>query len=327
MPTLILSRGFASHVRIGRHNKNDPQDDFDDFQVVDELIHPLYEPDTLDYDLMLIRLSGQSSAPPVRVNDDPNLLVVDQDLTVIGFGDQDPGSANVESSILLEATVQYVPNDVCENIKSPGGLVFGRQFPDVLMCAFGEAGEDTCQGDSGGPLIATGASFPDDVLVGVTSWGVSCSDPVFPGIYARCSAEYQWIAENVCLWSVGAVPNFNCGSTPAPVNAPVNTPPVAPPPTSPSPTPVPVAVPTVVESPISLMVDLQLGLWSYEYGFFLEQIDGFEVIPVARVFPGAFTFEPDVMRSFPLEENALYSFLFFDDVGDGLEAGASGKRI
>jgi len=48
-------------------------------------------------------------------------------------------------------------------------------------------GKDTCQGDSGGPLACNGQ------LVGVTSFGISCADPNFAGVYAKVSHYADWI--------------------------------------------------------------------------------------------------------------------------------------
>jgi hypothetical protein len=61
---------------------------------------------------------------------------------------------------------------------------------------------DTCQGDSGGPLFAFEREFSADgggdgqfaaggaarevhTIHGVTSWGVSCGEPAYPGVYAK----------------------------------------------------------------------------------------------------------------------------------------------
>ena len=50
--------------------------------------------------------------------------------------------------------------------------------------------------DSGGPLIVPGdeTDGSGDVVAGIVSFGVGCAEPDFPGIYARCSAGYDWIA-------------------------------------------------------------------------------------------------------------------------------------
>lgn len=49
---------------------------------------------------------------------------------------------------------------------------------------------DSCQGDSGGPLVCGG------ILVGITSNGVGCALPNFPGIYIDVYHYRKWIEEN-----------------------------------------------------------------------------------------------------------------------------------
>jgi len=61
-----------------------------------------------------------------------------------------------------------------------------------MFCAgeVGEGGKDACQGDSGGPVTYNGN------VVGATSWGYGCADPKYPGVYARVTAQLDWILEN-----------------------------------------------------------------------------------------------------------------------------------
>ena len=51
-------------------------------------------------------------------------------------------------------------------------------------------------GDSGGPLLADrlGSGWS---VVGVTSFGVECGRPDFPGVYTRVDQYLDWIQENL----------------------------------------------------------------------------------------------------------------------------------
>ena len=53
-------------------------------------------------------------------------------------------------------------------------------------------GKDTCQGDSGGPLFAK-SSLNKYVLAGITSFGILCALPNYPGVYTRVSYYLDWI--------------------------------------------------------------------------------------------------------------------------------------
>jgi len=58
------------------------------------------------------------------------------------------------------------------------------------------------QGDSGGPLVAMAKGNLTWYLIGVTSFGLSCADSEFPGVYTRVSVFQRWISGNsqvVCL--------------------------------------------------------------------------------------------------------------------------------
>jgi secreted trypsin-like serine protease len=64
------------------------------------------------------------------------------------------------------------------------------------ICAEGkDRRADSCQGDSGGPLVAkVQGKF---VQVGIVSWGHSCADGVFPGIYTNVSSYKDWINDTI----------------------------------------------------------------------------------------------------------------------------------
>ena len=65
-----------------------------------------------------------------------------------------------------------------------------------MVCA-GDGSTDTCQGDSGGPMMVSDGSFL--ILAGVTSWGIGCADPNFPGVYTRLGDPTinKWVRDRV----------------------------------------------------------------------------------------------------------------------------------
>jgi len=94
---------------------------------------------------------------------------------------------------LRKADLSEVPAGDCASL-------YGRLYPNeesvdaaTNVCAMGKRiRRDSCQGDSGGPLFTLTPDGP--VQIGVVSWGHSCADEVFPGVYTRVSAYADWIA-------------------------------------------------------------------------------------------------------------------------------------
>ena len=107
-----------------------------------------------------------------------------EELVVTGWGDTNPqsGQSNSQlSDILHAASVNYVPNDTCEDSKGYSDIqqsssVDNSEFPDNrfepqsyfeyegtisddMMCALGKNEQDACQGDSGGGLLRLGDDF------------------------------------------------------------------------------------------------------------------------------------------------------------------------
>jgi trypsin len=148
-------------------------------------------------DLALVRLLAPPPlGRPLRVVDDSEIgwWDVGRRLRVIGWGVRSVGAA--PEDILRWASVYRQADDGC-------AATYGADFSaSTMFCALGRPLEedptgpvaDTCQGDSGGPIMAsltaegepTQPANPDAwALIGVTSWGTGCGNPLFPGVYAR----------------------------------------------------------------------------------------------------------------------------------------------
>ena len=157
------------------------------------LIHPQYNSRNTDNDFGLVRLAKPVTfsrrvqpvcLPAPATNYDRVAAVVS------GWGTTRSGGA--QPATLHEATVSTRPNSEC---RGAGTAYSAEQITASMICAAGP-GRDSCQGDSGGPLVTQerGGYY---ALVGLVSWGYGCAQSNAPGVYARVTAQLDWIKRNI----------------------------------------------------------------------------------------------------------------------------------
>lgn len=186
------------------------EDAQDSVRVVQELPHPLYDPITDTYDVMVLQLERPSTQPTIQWNTMPNVNVGDF-VSVAGFGAISFGSGEVTD--LREVKIQVVDPELCE-------ASFGSYDNDIMICAFAN-GKDTCQGDSGGSLLDD-----NNVIVGIVSFGgIGCGDSLNPGVYARVSAADYFIRLSICELASTEIPSECDTLTSYPTRSPVAAPP------------------------------------------------------------------------------------------------------
>lgn len=102
--------------------------------------------------------------------------------TVVGWGSTRQGGSL--SDVLMSVDVPFVEYDDCDD-----SYYWPQDMSDYFICA-GEEGKDGCQGDTGGPLICDGDVY------GISSWGLGCGLPGYPGVYTKVTTYLSWIAAN-----------------------------------------------------------------------------------------------------------------------------------
>lgn len=181
-PSLLLT---AAHCYQGADDKlvviMNPHSIFDEadtavqYTISESRIHPDYAvPQAFNNDFMLIKINGESTENPVKLNTDPDFPPVGQGVQAIGWGktgyqtDVDP-----QGGILSVAPMgDIVSNAACD-------LEFSATVTPDWICAIND---NACQGDSGGPLLVPGNNAGEDIEVGITSWGIGCGSLKFPGM-------------------------------------------------------------------------------------------------------------------------------------------------
>ena len=211
---------FFPLVVLGRHDLSN-SDDGKVFPVRQQVTHPEYNELLLENDFMLVFLEGASTDDnviTVKLNSDPLVPSVGQDVTVMGWGDTDIHILNYETSdVLMNVDMSAISNQECDASQLISGLI-----TENMMCARGDGIH--CNGDSGGPMIIKGDDSATDVQVGVVSWGNYCQSHA---VYARVSQAYDWIQSEVCRESNYATESgFDCSSisTNPPISSPTNPP-------------------------------------------------------------------------------------------------------
>ena len=143
-----------------------------------------------NFDIALIRLDRpaivQDGVGLVCLPDDNISFLPGSECWITGWGTLKPGGPSPDE--LQQAKVPLVSN---QNCTKNGSYAAHQITPEMLCAGFPEGGIDACQGDSGGPLVCedNGKWY----LVGDTSWGKSCAEPNYYGIYARLALLKDWV--------------------------------------------------------------------------------------------------------------------------------------
>ncbi|KAE8289038.1 Trypsin [Larimichthys crocea] len=151
---------------------------------VDNIIwHPSYDYQTLDYDIMMIKLfhAVEVTATVAPISLPTGCVVGGHRCSVSGWGNTAMDGTVVMPTRLQCLDVPIIDNETCEN--SYPGMITRR-----MMCAgFLDGGKDACNGDSGSPLVCF------NEVHGLVSWGQGCAEPGFPGVYVKVCEFLHWI--------------------------------------------------------------------------------------------------------------------------------------
>lgn len=180
----------ASGLRVvcGLHRQNAE----DQYQVTRSIssirMYPQWNPNGAGYpnDIAVIHLSS-----PLSFNSHVNKIqfassgsFVGTSCVLSGWG-KTSGSGGAANTLMTVNMVK-ISNEECAQRWSG---VSGADINAGHICFF-EDPKSACSGDSGGPVRC------DNILTGVTSWGLSSCTGTHPSVYTRISHFYNWIVSN-----------------------------------------------------------------------------------------------------------------------------------
>ncbi|XP_070794561.1 cationic trypsin-3-like [Pituophis catenifer annectens] len=169
-------------VRLGEHSLTKYDGSEQHIDAAKIILHPKYNPQTLDNDIMLIKLSK-----PASLNSRVSAIRLPSSCPSTGAKCLVSGWGNT-----LSSGVRYPDLLQCLNVPVLSQTQCINAYPgeitNNMFCAgYLEGGKDSCQGDSGGPVVCNG------VLQGVVSWGDGCALKGKPGVYTRVCNYVSWI--------------------------------------------------------------------------------------------------------------------------------------
>ncbi|KAL1491816.1 hypothetical protein ABEB36_012354 [Hypothenemus hampei] len=169
------------------------------YQIKSVLVHPMYDPDTINYDISLLTLKNN-----VTLSETVSLIQISEKdsyttgslATVSGWGyEKENGTL---STLLRKVNVPVINRRDCKQLYQ--NMITITRY---MICAgFYEGGKDACQGDSGGPLVQ------NNQLIGVVSFGMGCARRGYPGVYTNVANLVQWVKKNSNYQMNYGVKNF-----------------------------------------------------------------------------------------------------------------------
>ena len=152
------------------------------------VVHPSYSSATINNDIAVVRLSspmilGQTQARAIPLPAQGSDPAPGASALISGWGTTSEGGSL--PAALRVATVPIVSRATAQSQYGTSSIT-----TNMIAAGLTSGGVDACQADSGGPLVVGG------VLAGITSWGIGCARPNYPGIYTRVGNYVTWIQNN-----------------------------------------------------------------------------------------------------------------------------------
>uniref|UniRef100_A0A3Q4ADY0 Coagulation factor IX n=1 Tax=Mola mola TaxID=94237 RepID=A0A3Q4ADY0_MOLML len=188
----LLEVQGAFYIRAGEHTLNLHEDTEQNYEVLEQHIHPRYNSSIslYNHDIALIYLKSpiafSTTVRPICIGPrafTEYLVKEYSPATVSGWGRT--RFLGVTAETLQKVQVPFTDQTECKLSSS------SRITPFMFCAGYYDEAKDACQGDSGGPH--TNSIHATWFLTGIVSWGEECAKEGKYGVYTRMSLYYHWI--------------------------------------------------------------------------------------------------------------------------------------
>ncbi|XP_070986084.1 uncharacterized protein [Oncorhynchus clarkii lewisi] len=178
---------YAMQIMLGEHNLRVFEGTEQLMKTQNIIWHPSYDYQTLDYDMMLIKLFH-----PVEITDYVKPIPLPTDCPFAGLPCSVSGWGNIATGeeVNMPARLQCLDVPILEDEKCE--MAYPGMLTRRMVCAgYMDGGRDVCNGDSGSGLVCLGE------VHGLVSWGQGCAVPGYPGVYVKVCEFLPWIDETM----------------------------------------------------------------------------------------------------------------------------------
>ncbi|XP_068564243.1 coagulation factor IXa [Cebidichthys violaceus] len=188
----LVEAADSFFIRVGEHNIYINEGTEQDYEVLEQHIHPRYNGSVslYNHDIALLYLTSpivfSTTVRPICIGPKAfteALVRESSPATVSGWGRT--RFLGFTADTLQKVKVPFTDRTECKRSSS-------ARITSVMFCAgYDNEAKDACQGDSGGPH--TNRVHDTWFLTGIVSWGEECAKQGKYGVYTRVSLYYRWI--------------------------------------------------------------------------------------------------------------------------------------
>ncbi|XP_060804768.1 phenoloxidase-activating factor 2 [Amyelois transitella] len=208
LPYIVSGTAPNVKVRLGEWDAAGTYEPvpYQEYAVQKVFSHPSYNPNTLQYDITILRLSSAVPFTPATgaattinracLPASNTATFNGQTCLVAGWGKDMFGVQGQFQQILKKVDVPIVAPATCQS-----QLQAARLGPSYVLdttsfiCAGGVANKDACTGDGGSGLVCNVNG--QWTVVGLVSWGLGCAAANVPAAYVNIAALLPWIQQQV----------------------------------------------------------------------------------------------------------------------------------